>query len=47
MGTAISKNLDLSTNDYLLKFVSNQPISQNDPFWNRLVAFNMSPPMTR
>ncbi|KAJ3649162.1 hypothetical protein Zmor_020918 [Zophobas morio] len=46
MGTAVSKNLDLSTNEYLLKFVSNQPISQNDPFWNRFVAFNISPPMT-
>jgi hypothetical protein len=46
MGTAVSKNLDLSTNDYLLKFVSSQPISQNDPFWNRFVAFNISPPMT-
>ncbi|RZC40688.1 Dymeclin and/or Hid1 domain containing protein [Asbolus verrucosus] len=46
MGTAVSKNLDLSTNDYLQKFVSSQAISQNDPFWNRFVAFNISPPMT-
>lgn len=47
MGTAISKNLDLSTNEYLQKFVSDQVISLNDPFWNRFVAFNISPPMTR
>ncbi|XP_030765686.1 dymeclin isoform X2 [Sitophilus oryzae] len=47
MGTAISRNIDLSTNEYCIKFVSNNPITFNDPFWNRFLAFNITPPSTR
>lgn len=47
MGTAVSRNLDLSTNEYCLKFVAKEPISINDPFWNRFLAFNITPPLTR
>ncbi|XP_022911837.2 dymeclin [Onthophagus taurus] len=44
MGTSVSKNQDLTTNEYLLKFVDKDPISQNDPFWNRFLSFNIKPP---
>lgn len=47
MGTAVSKNLDLSTNEYCLKFVGKDVLSQNDPFWNRFLAFNITPPTTK
>ncbi|XP_019866777.2 dymeclin [Aethina tumida] len=46
MGTAVSRNLDLNTNEYLEKFVGKQSISANDPFWNRFLAFNIIPPTT-
>lgn len=46
MGKAVSKNLELTANEYCLKFVGNDPISKNDPFWNRFLAYNLIPPMT-
>lgn len=47
MGTAVSRNFDLSTNEYCLRFVGKEIISLNDPFWNRFLAFNITPPVTR
>ncbi|XP_076268126.1 dymeclin isoform X2 [Rhynchophorus ferrugineus] len=47
MGTAISKNLDLSSNEYCLKFIGNTSITFNDPFWNRFLSFNITPPTTK
>ncbi|KAK4883863.1 hypothetical protein RN001_000134 [Aquatica leii] len=46
MGTALSHNVDLSTNEYILKFIGKESISPNDPFWNRFLAFNISLPKT-
>ncbi|CAG9864050.1 unnamed protein product [Phyllotreta striolata] len=45
MGKAVSKNLELATNEYCLKFVGTDPISKNDPFWNRFLAYNLIPPI--
>ncbi|XP_044746620.1 dymeclin [Coccinella septempunctata] len=47
MGIAISKDLDFHQNDYLKKFVSQEVINLNDPFWNRLLTFNLSIPTNR
>ncbi|CAG9761840.1 unnamed protein product [Ceutorhynchus assimilis] len=47
MGTTVSKSSDLSINDYCLKFVAKEAISLNDPFWNRFLAFTITPPTTR
>lgn len=47
MGTAISANIDLSTNEYLLRFASKEHLSPNDPFWNRFLAFNIVLPASR
>ncbi|XP_048523171.1 dymeclin isoform X2 [Dendroctonus ponderosae] len=47
MGTAVSRSLDLSTNEYCLKFVGKEAISLNHPFWNRFLSFNITPPTTR
>ncbi|KAL3286907.1 hypothetical protein HHI36_001393 [Cryptolaemus montrouzieri] len=47
MGIAVSRDLDLNKNDYLKKFVSEEKIGLNDPFWNRLLAFNLSIPTNR
>lgn len=44
MGTALSRSVDLSTNEYLVRFVGKDYISPNDPFWNRFLAFNIAPP---
>ncbi|KAI4467070.1 dymeclin [Holotrichia oblita] len=44
MGISISRNVDLSANEYLLKFADKENISPNDPFWNRFLAFNIKPP---
>ncbi|KAJ8927015.1 hypothetical protein NQ314_020578 [Rhamnusium bicolor] len=46
MGTAVSRNLDISANEYCLKFVGKDSIIPNDPFWNRFLAFNITPPTT-
>ncbi|GJQ81413.1 hypothetical protein Trydic_g18278 [Trypoxylus dichotomus] len=46
MGTSISRNVELSSNEYLLKFSDKENISPNDPFWNRFLAFNIKPPTT-
>lgn len=47
MGIAISKDLDFHQNDYLQKFVSKEILNLNDPFWNRLLTFNLSIPTNR
>lgn len=46
MGKAISRDLDLTTNEYCLKFVGKERLSQNDPFWNTFLSFNVVPPIT-
>lgn len=46
MGTAVSRNLDISSNEYCLKFVGKETIIPNDPFWNRFLTFNITPPTT-
>ncbi|KAL1497518.1 hypothetical protein ABEB36_008463 [Hypothenemus hampei] len=47
MGTTISRSTDLSDNEYCAKFVNKDPLSINDPFWNRFLSFNMNYPITR
>lgn len=47
MGVAISRSTDLAQNEYLLRFVSEEYISPNDPFWNRFLSFNITPPRSR
>nr|CAD7393095.1 unnamed protein product [Timema cristinae] len=44
MGTALSQNTDLATNKYLERFTRKDPISSNDPFWNRFLSFSFTPP---
>lgn len=46
MGTAISKNLELSTNEYCVKYVGKEPISINHPFWNTFLSYNLVPSTT-
>ncbi|KAJ8970965.1 hypothetical protein NQ317_012642 [Molorchus minor] len=46
MGTAVSRDLDISSNTYCLRFVGKESISPNDPFWNKFLAFNVTPPIT-
>ncbi|KAG5891999.1 hypothetical protein JTB14_007747 [Gonioctena quinquepunctata] len=46
MGQSVSRNFDISSNEYCLKFVGKETIVANDPFWNRFLAFNIVPPMT-
>ncbi|XP_017771961.1 PREDICTED: dymeclin [Nicrophorus vespilloides] len=44
MGIAISKQIDLSTNEYILRFIGKEHISRNDPFWNTFLSFNITLP---
>lgn len=47
MGIAVSRSTDLTQNEYLLRFVGEDYISPNDPFWNRFLSFNITPPRSR
>jgi hypothetical protein len=47
MGTSSSRHGDLASNEYLEKFASKEPISSNEPFWNRFLSFSFTPPATR
>lgn len=38
---------DLTTNDYLLLFAGELPITNNDPFWESFLTFTLKPPNTR
>ncbi|XP_052742858.1 dymeclin [Bicyclus anynana] len=44
MGIAVTKYSDISNNELLAKFCSNDVICPNDPFWNQLLAFNIQIP---
>lgn len=46
MGTATSSLHDLKKNEHLQRFVSKEPITPNDPFWNQLLSFTIRPPRT-
>ena len=47
MGTTPSRYEDLSKNQYLEKFCSNECIQRNDSFWNSFLSYNIRPPITR
>ncbi|XP_072937606.1 dymeclin [Epargyreus clarus] len=44
MGVAISRYSDLSNNELLARFCSDEPICPNDPFWNQVLAYNITLP---
>ncbi|KAJ2939348.1 hypothetical protein O0L34_g13445 [Tuta absoluta] len=44
MGVAISRYTELSSNELLTRFCSAEVICPNEPFWNQLLAFNITPP---
>ncbi|XP_026313683.1 dymeclin [Hyposmocoma kahamanoa] len=44
MGVAISRYTELLSNELLARFCSTEVICPNDPFWNQLLAFNITPP---
>ncbi|XP_045508193.1 dymeclin [Colias croceus] len=44
MGISVSRYSDISTNEVVAKFCSNEVICPNDPFWNQLLAFNIQLP---
>ncbi|XP_063217608.1 dymeclin [Bacillus rossius redtenbacheri] len=46
MGTSSRHHGDLASNEYLERFARKEPISSNDPFWNRFLSFSFTPPST-
>ncbi|XP_049955035.1 dymeclin isoform X1 [Schistocerca serialis cubense] len=46
MGTSSSRHGDITTNEYLQRFVGSENISPNDPFWNRFLSFSYTPPVS-
>lgn len=41
MGGVISSDTSVEGNSFLKRFSSLQPISDNDPFWNHFLSFNL------
>ncbi|CAF3752355.1 unnamed protein product [Rotaria sp. Silwood1] len=46
MGAQYSSLNDLKSNEYLSRFVSEETISVNDPFWNQFLSFRLQSPFT-
>lgn len=46
MGTSTSRHGDLSNNEYLTQFYGPDPILIENPFWDKFLAFSISPPAT-
>ncbi|CAH2988004.1 unnamed protein product [Chilo suppressalis] len=44
MGVAISKYSEISSNELLARFCSDEVLCPNEPFWNQMLAFNINPP---
>ena len=47
MGVQYSSLNDLQSNEYLFRFVSEETIPINDPFWNEFLLFRYQFPFTR
>lgn len=45
MGATLSSLERLGENELLRKFCGLEPISDNDPFWNQLLSYNVKVPM--
>ncbi|CAF0810057.1 unnamed protein product [Adineta steineri] len=46
MGAQYSSLNNLKSNEYLSRFVSEESISVNDPFWNQFLSFRLQSPFT-
>ncbi|CAF3796619.1 unnamed protein product [Rotaria sp. Silwood1] len=46
MGAQYSSLNDLKSNEYLSRFISEESISINDPFWNQFLSFRIQSPFT-
>jgi len=44
MGSSESRLADLSSNEYVQKFVGKEIIAPNDPFWEQFLSFTFIPP---
>lgn len=42
MGSVVSTVEEIEENELLKRFASADPISDNDPFWNKLFSFNFN-----
>ncbi len=47
MGAQYSSVNDLKRNEYLKRLVDIEPIDENDPFWNQLLSFTNSLPLSK
>jgi len=47
MGANYSGIESLKKNEYLGRLADQEPISDNDPFWNQLLSFNHTLPHTK
>ena len=47
MGANSSSSNELSSNDYLKKLSSSEPINPIDPYWNQLLSFSFLIPINR
>ncbi|CAF1591172.1 unnamed protein product [Rotaria magnacalcarata] len=46
MGAQYSSLSDIKTNEYVSRFISEEAISTNDPFWNQFLSFSQQSPFT-
>ncbi len=46
MGVQYSSLNDLKSNEYLSRFIGEESITFNDPFWNEFLSFRQQSPFT-
>ncbi|RZF32852.1 hypothetical protein LSTR_LSTR009403 [Laodelphax striatellus] len=46
MGISISHSDDLNSNELLQRFIGEEHIKADDPFWNSFLSFSLKPPAT-
>jgi hypothetical protein len=46
MGAQYSSLNDLKSNEYLTRFVSEESVSADDPFWNQFLSFRQQSSFT-
>jgi hypothetical protein len=47
MGAQCSNLNEIKKNEYLKRLVDVESINENDPFWNQLLSFAISLPLTK
>uniref|UniRef100_A0A6M2DDL9 Dymeclin n=1 Tax=Xenopsylla cheopis TaxID=163159 RepID=A0A6M2DDL9_XENCH len=47
MGTSVSRQTDLASNEFLIRFIGEETITKDDNFWDRFLSFSITPPSNK